>query len=279
MKQSPDWKWFLCIGAFVLSVLPVRAQHSHLNAGAFALTQDAQLYFVNGANFVTNSGYVLGLTEATNGQYAGYYHGTITPTALPATGDFGGPAFGHAALGSFLVAQVETLTGPVGGSFGFWEETDVAPHFSVVTGTTNGTQRFNLSEGDGAAGADPFGHIHGRRFTATLPGLYTVGFRILDISSNGTGGGPIHTPSELFHINMQAGITIARMTLTTNGVDVTFAALNGRTYYLEATTELTANTAWQPVSNPITGNSRLHTISDLSATGQTRFYRLRTTTP
>ncbi len=277
MKRFSIW---LCLSiATVCCALPLRAQHSHLNAGALALTQDAQLYFVNGANFVTNSGYVLGLTQATNGQYAGYYHGAITPTALPATGDFGGPAFGHAALGAFLVAQVETLTGPVGGSFGLWEETDITPHFSVATGTTNGTQRFNLSEGNGAPGADPFGHIHGRRFTATVPGLYTVGFRVFDISSNGTGGGPIHTPSDLYQINMQAGITIAQMTRTPNGVDVTFAALTGRNYYLEAATELTTTTNWQPVGDPITGNSRLHTISDLAATGQTRFYRLRTTAP
>jgi len=57
----------------VAGSLSLQAQHNpcgHLNAGAFSTSQDAQLYFVNGANFVTNSGYVTSL-NFTNSH--GYY--------------------------------------------------------------------------------------------------------------------------------------------------------------------------------------------------------------
>jgi len=254
------------------------AQHSHLNAGAFSTGQDAQLYFVNGANFVTNSGYVLGLTYATNGQYAGYYHGSITLTALPATVSNGGPAFGHAALGSFLEAQVESVKGPAGGSLGFWEDLDTEPRFSIQTGITNSSRRFPLSESDGSTGSDPAGHIHGRRFTATAPGLYTVGFRIKDVSHNGADGGPFHQDSELFPIYFQAGTSVGWLTVETTGVAVTFATRSNQFYFLEAAPQLPPG-EWQTVAGPLLGNDHLQTVTDRGADGAERYYRLRVTTP
>lgn len=270
----------VCVAA-ALVFLPVAAsaQHSHLNAGASSPTQDAQLYFVNGASFVTNSGYVLNLAQATNGQYAGYYHGSITLTALPATVNNGGPAFGHAAPGSFLEAQVESVLGPDGGSFGFWEEPDAAPRFSLPTGTTNGVERFFLSESDGAPGSDPAGHIHGRRFTVTRPGLYTVGFRLHDTSRNGSGGGPIHRPSEPFPIHMQAGLTLARLERDTEGFVVTFATRAGQSYHVETTDDPALPNTWRTLAGPLTGNDRLQRVRDPSPMVARRFYRLRATEP
>jgi MYXO-CTERM domain-containing protein len=37
-----------------------------------------------------------------------------------------------------------------------------------------------------------------------VPGSYTVGFKIVDTSVNGTGGGPIHSASETFLVNFTA---------------------------------------------------------------------------
>ncbi len=265
--------------ALVFLPLAAVAQHSHLNAGAFSPAQDAQLYFVNGANFVTNSGYVLNLAQATNGQYSGYFHGSITLTALPATVNNGGPAFGHAAPGAFLEAQVESVLGPADGQFGFWEELDAAPRFSIPAGTTNSLERFPLSEADGTPGSDPAGHIHGRRFTVTTPGLYTVGFRLQDTTINGSSRGPIHRPSERFPIHMQAGLTVAWLEHDTNGVVITFATKAGRSYFVETTDDPAATSTWQTLTGPLAGNDRLQRVHDPSPMVARRFYRLRATVP
>lgn len=270
----------MCVAAALIFLpLAAVAQHSHLNAGAFSPVQDAPLYFVNGANFVANSGYVLNLVQATNGQYSGYYHGSITLTALPATVNNGGPAFGHAAPGAFLEAQVESVLGPADGRFGFWEELDVAPRFSIPAGTTNSSERFPVSEGDGTPGSDPAGHIHGRRFTVTAPGLYTVGFRLHDTAKNGSGGGPIHRPSEWFPIHLQAGLTVARLEHDTNSVVITFAAKAGQSYYVETTDDLAVTNLWQTLAGPLAGNDRLQQVVDPASTALRRFYRLRATVP
>lgn len=256
-----------------------QAQHSHLNAGALSPEPRSQLAFINGAGFVTNSGYVLGLNYATNGQYAGYYHGSISLTALPATVNNGGPAFGHAALGSFLEARIESVTGPVGGRVGFWEELDAAPRFTVDSGTTNSPHRFLLSESDASPGSDPAGHIHGRRFTATAPGLYTVGLRLIDTSRNGDTGDSIHSDGEIFPIFFQAGVTLAGLTIKANDVAITFATISGRNYSLERTARPTASNEWQTVAGPFGGDNHLRTVTDSPQPDEPRFYRLRAEAP
>jgi hypothetical protein len=178
------------------------AQHGHLNAGAAGQNQNDQLVWDNGADFAVGSGYVQEMLFATSGRYAGLFNSGPTFTALSLT-NAGGPA-----AGSFLTAEIVSLTGPAGGQFAFWEGEDLgggsSPLFSILTGGTALSYQFALSDaslGAGIAGQDPFGHIHGRRFTTTAEGLYTVGFRVLDTSVNGTGGGPIHQVSDVLYIN------------------------------------------------------------------------------
>lgn len=255
------------------------AQHAHINAGALSTGQNARLSFINGAGFVTNSGYLANLVYTNGGQYSNYFHGSISFTSLPATGNNGGPAFGHAAPGSYLQLQVVSVAGPADGSFGFWEEQDAMPRFNVTVGSLDGTNLFNLSEGDGSPGSDPYGHVHGRRFTASKPGLYTVDFRILDTSTNGEGGGPIHTASDLFQLYFQAGFTIASLTKETNTAAVVFGAQPGTTFYLETTPTLGNTSLWSTVDGPLTGTNRLQTLIDTNAADAARFYRIRATTP
>jgi hypothetical protein len=202
-------KMLLAVVVIVGSASTAFAQHSHLNAGAFnadpfGATQADQLFFANGDDFSSESGFKLSLTLATSGTYSGFHQGNLTFTALASTTANGGPSAYHAAPGSFIEVQLFSVAGPSGGTFGFWEAGAVAPTFTLESGGIGGTGMWNLSEGDGSAGSDPFGHVHGRRFTVDTPGLYTVGFRLLDTSTNGTGGGPIHTPSDLFYMNFEA---------------------------------------------------------------------------
>jgi hypothetical protein len=133
---------------------------------------------------------------------------TLTFTALSATDLGTGQVLGRALLGSRLAVQVTDVAGPAGGAIGFWEGDGENPGnqvtFSVPVGTTGGTSSFVISENDGAPGSDPYGHIHGREFTATTAGLYTVGFRLVDGSTNGPGGGPLHAPSSVLSMFFQA---------------------------------------------------------------------------
>lgn len=182
------------------------AQHGHLNAGALGQNQGDKLAFINGSIFAEQSGYAKALTAQSSGNYSGFYQGSITLTALPTTVANGGPAAGASAPGSFLEARIASVQGPAGGYFSFWEEGATAPTVSYQTGTTGGTTTFALSDvstGAGTVGGDPFGHLHGRSFTTTLPGEYTVGIALIDSSKNGLNGGAIHVDSDTLFIRFQ----------------------------------------------------------------------------
>lgn len=254
-----------------------QAQHAHINAGALGKELHSQLSFINGSFFATNSGYVVNMSRASSGVYAGYYQGGITFTALPATSDAGGPAFGHASLGAFLELQIEGVSGPTNASLGFWEEGDTEPRHSLETGKpiTPGTVRFALSEGSGLPDSDPFGHIHGRRFTTTQPGLYSLRCRILDTSTSAPGNGPWHRASEPFDLFFQSGITIALIETGANSTRVTFGGWPDVDFYLEAKESLTDESPWVEVAGPEPGLNTLISITHESPAGTQRFYRLR----
>lgn len=191
------------IAGLLLGGNTVQAQH--LNVGAIGQNQNDALVWANADELAHSSGYVKALTPATSGRYAGLYNGNITLTSLHNT-DSGGPA-----PGSFLVAEIVSVMGPSGAFFGWWEAVDLGgsttPTFSIATGSSDLSLRYALSDallGAGQAGQDPYGHIHGRRFTATHEGQYTVGFRAVDTSINGTGGGPIHASSGVIYLTFAA---------------------------------------------------------------------------
>src|ERR1043165_4897884 len=186
-------RFVIAIGIAVCSSVGiVNAQdHGHLNAGAESQTPGSKLIFANGADFATNSLYVKTLTFTNATKYAGYFHGNTTLTALPATAEHAGPDPQAAALGSYIFAQLVSLDGPEGGEFGFWEAPATSPSYTIKSGESGGTNIWRLTEADGSPGTDPYGHIHVRRWTLTKPGLYVLGLRLLDLSTNGSNGGPI----------------------------------------------------------------------------------------
>jgi hypothetical protein len=258
----------------------VRAQdHGHLNVGATSTSQNAQLNWNNGADFGATAGYVKTLDYTNSGKYAGYYQNNITLTVLPATADYGGPAVGAPALGSFILGRMSLLAGPEGGLFNFWETNSTAltgPYISVAVGWP-ATNLFQLSQTDGSAGTDPFGHIHGRRFSATKPGLYKVGFQAIDVSTNGTGGGPIHTPSDVIPIYFQAGPTLPWISKSNNLTRVTFGSISNRTCIIEVSTNLSL-TNWTAIATN-SGTDYFQTITDTNSIGTQRFYRMRVDNP
>jgi hypothetical protein len=173
---------------------------------------------------------------------------------------------------------IDSVHGPDNGQFAFWEAGATEPTEAVGSGST-GTRLWALSESDGSPDSDPFGHIHGRRFTADRPGLYRVGFRLFDTSTHGTGSGPIHTPSDVLFIHFQAGITITSIVWEAGAAAVTFGAPAQTSLTLEATTNLTTEAGWSPVAEPVAGNDRFQTILDPDAADRVRIYRVREDAP
>ncbi|MBI1840449.1 MAG: hypothetical protein HYR88_06300 [Verrucomicrobia bacterium] len=269
----------LALGLAVVAPAPLLSQsHSHLNAGALAARQNAPLLFANAADFAPASYYVKTLIQTNAGKYAGYYQGSITLTALPQTAAHAGPDPQASAPGSFIQASIVSVSGPAGGEFAFWENGAAKPTFSLQTGQT-GTNLWRLSENDGSSGSDPYGHIHGRRFTATLPGVYTIGFQAFDTSTNGAGGGPIHTPSDIALIRFQAGVNMdfIEPDYEEGHVHVRFGAMEGFLWQLEATPAMSANPLWSPAGEPVVGaDVFIEVIHDVPP-GNRRFYRVRGT--
>lgn len=257
--------------------LAIAQDHGHLNAGAASTNPGSQLIWDNGADFIASSGYVKTLDFTNAGRFAGHYQNNISLTALPATPPFGGPVPNAPAVGSLLLCHMTVLSAPAGGEFCFWETNSTAvtgPAIALGAGETT-TNRFRLSQTDGSPTADPFGHIHGRRFSATRPGLYQVGFQAIDISTNGIAGGSIHTPSEVLPIWFQAGINIASVTRS-NDTRIVFGAVANRLSILEFTTNL-ALTNWTALRTNV-GHDDFQAVTDSSNDGE-RFYRVRVTIP
>lgn len=254
----------------LITTTQVAAQHYHLNAGATAPSAGTKLVFRNGAEHDTNSNFIVKLQKnATNG-FNGDFVGNISMTSLSA--DPLAPEPGHAAPGAFLQVEVVSVEGPEDGAFSFWDRNIVEGEaiFSVPVGTTYGTNRFALSEGDGSPSSDPFGHIHGRNFSATKAGLYTVGLRLFDTSGNGAGGGPIHEPSDLYYIYFQAGITLD-LHVADGKVQVRYPAITGTEWTLQRTVHLEPEgTEWEIADAPTVGDDHLHSY-DADATAESYF--------
>ena len=235
----------------VLSVKPIaHAQdHGHFYVGASGTNQNDPLLIANAADFVTTSGYVKTLTHTNGGRYAGYFQGNITFEAKPAYNALGDPVSGSAAPGSWVHAQITSVEGPVGGEFSFWEAGATVPTINIPCGTTS-TNIWVVSNNNGAPGTDPFGHIHGRRFTATKAGIYTVTFKASDRSGNGAGGGPVHTESDSLKVYFQAGFNVASIVRNGQVTTVVFGGLTNRTFFLETNSDL-ASTNWTSVGKRI----------------------------
>jgi len=288
--ETPALRWLapllLFVGLLATSI-DLRAQHAHINAGALGTTNRAPLYFVNGDSFVASSGYAFTSVLRTNGPAIGYYDSAVTFTSVFGDGSEGPPA----APGAQLALVIKSVAGPAGGAFAFWEsfqgdceQPAESITFNLPTGTTNGTNRFLLSQNTGLPGEDPYGHCHGRRLTMTKPGLYTVGVQIIDVSRNGPGGGSIHTPSPIYQFHFQADTTIATLVLTNGTAAATFATLPSNaarnySYFLEARPAFSDEEQWQPIAGPVRGDNRLKTLIDPAGGEEQRFYRLRVTSP
>lgn len=270
---------------------PAHAQHGHIYAGATNQIAGTPLWFVNGDLWDTNSygGFTgspacIYLESNIPDLYPGLYQSATTFSALPATIFTGGPSANAAALGTYIELRFVSLQGPAGGALTIWDE-NINPlqpteMFTIPVGATSGTNRFNLSEGDPFdPESDPYGHIHGRRFTLNQPGLYTLGLQLVDTASNGPNGSPVQLPSAITYFYLQAGLTLSNVSRSNDVVTARFGLPGFKDYILEAGPTPTG-TNWATIATISgTDHSELRWVTDLSASAPTRYYRLRKTTP
>jgi hypothetical protein len=243
--------------------------------GAMGETNGAPLCFLNQAQFTTNSESVVILHYTNSGPSAQYYQSAIPMLVVPASVGNGGPVAGHAAVGSRVEVQFVFLSGPPQGRLSVWDSGEAQPRFSLAAGVHDATNRFTASEGNGTAIADPFGFIQGRSFGVNQPGLYCLSFRLVDTSTNGLGGGPIHTPSAVYSIHLQGGLTIHGLTKEETSATAHFFGECGKSFYLERSSNLGPSALWQTVAGPVLGTNRFQTLTVESVTGSQSFFRLR----
>ncbi|HVY71790.1 MAG TPA: hypothetical protein VHH73_17795 [Verrucomicrobiae bacterium] len=272
---------FLAIGW--LAGMPVVAQHGHIYAGIVSPGPGAPLWFQNGDVWDTNSygGFAgspacIYFDDNIPDLYPGLYQTATTFVALPATIFTGGPSPYAASPGTYVELKFVSLQGPPGGTLKVWNEIDDpgSPFvmLSLPVGVTNGASHFNLSEGDPSdPSADPYGHIHGRRFTLDKPGLYTVGLQLIDTSLNG----PVQSPSAVTYFYLQAGLSLGDFSVS-NHLAIARFGLPGSTDYVVESSPVMPGTNWVTVTN-IVGSSRseLRWVADSNATTPDRFYRVR----
>lgn len=81
--------------------------------------------------------------------------------------------------GNALVrVKLTGVTGPSGGTLSFWEAGSTSATWTRATGWTAGTgDEPSLAASEDATG---YGHIHGRAFTASKPGVYDATFQAVD---------------------------------------------------------------------------------------------------
>ncbi len=250
-----------------------------LRFGALDLTNGAPLCWVNAPELCTNSQTVLNFDYTNGGPCALQYQCCPPLLSLPATVENGGPVNNHAALGSRLEMELVSLAGPANGALSFWEPGEMQPRFTLGVSQASGTERIALSQGAGAPEDDPYGEIQGRHFGLTQPGLYCLGFRLVDTSTNGIDGGPIHAPSQFYHIYLQAGATLHSIARQGSSVTAFFGGHAGKSFYLETSCSLASGAAWRTVAGPLTGTARLQSLTDPAVASPEGYYRLRLTTP
>lgn len=264
------------IGLIGLLTLAARAQdHGHIFAGSVGTAQNDKLIFDNAADFGSSAGYIKTLTYTNGATYAGYYQGNITFAALARLPANAGPVPHAPALGSYIQVQLVSVEGPNGGAFSFWNTGATSPTYSLSNGQT-GTNMWNVTSSDGSSGSDPYGHVHGRRFTLSKAGIYKVGFKLFDTSINGEGGGPIHSPSDVLFVWFQAGVNIQSVEpdFEAGHVHVRFGAQAGFSWQLEATTALASPVDWKPAGLPSVGNDYIVEVIHEGVPGEQRYYRV-----
>ena len=243
--------------------------------GATTNIPGGTLVFENAPDYVASNLFCFGTSPGTasDSSAAGYYTDAQVFSALPAADP------NAAAPGTVIQVKLLSVEGPAGAKVGFWEA-DAGSYgtnltWSVPVPSAGNTNLIRVTEAPNSATNDPYGKILGRVFTFSKPGLYKVTWQLVDTSTNGPSGTPLEQPSAPFAIYYQADITIAGITIDTNGVNISFAAIDGSLIYnLDQSATLGSAANWEQ-TQLIYGDRRVHTVT-IPNNGLVDFFRIRT---
>lgn len=285
-----------------LTLLKPMTAHEHFAAGIIDLNQNGQADQGEPLQFVGKNGtnQVFRMLPRPVGQRCGGYYTlddfprTLFPndyftfTAL-SDGQIEAPTPLHAKTGSYIWMEITSVKGPAGATFGFWDENRALSHVTPtksfpVNQPTNG-YKFVLSEGYDDPSEDPQGHIHGRCWTADLPGTYKISFTLYDLSSSGTGGNAIHPPSQVYVYTFVAGpeftpkialLPSAAVKLTWPSSMGTFDAISqsGITFQVLRSSTMRPDD-WQIIGSVMGTTAETVSFTDLFPPPNKAFYRLR----
>ena len=244
--------------------------------GATTNIPGGTLVFENASDYCTSNLFCFGTSPGTawDSSVDGYYTGAQIFSALSATDPNG------AAPGTVIQVKLLSVTGPAGASVGFWEADaggnyGTSQTWSVPVPSTGNTNLIRVTEADDSPANDPYGDIQNRALTFSLPGLYKITWQLLDNSTNGLGGTPQDQPTT-FDIYYQAGVTIAGITADANGINITFAATDGRLIYnIEQSPSMGPDSDWEMTGSSNTGNNQIHTVT-IPRNGDVGFFRIHT---
>lgn len=249
---------------------PVEARFA-LQLGASGPAEGAALSLLNASDVTADSGLVLNLRATETGRY----ERRVTILSVPATAQNGGPAIQHASLGACVQFELVSLEGPNGSSLAFTTADGAAPLASISAGEQERAVRIRVTAHEGLQGLDPYGRLDDCSIVADTPGLYYIEFRLVDTSTNGTGGLPLHAPSHLYRVCLQAGVTIGTLEIRSGHAVARFGGAQGRMFYLERKAAFGDDIRWETVAGPSAGADRLLELEDPEPIALNGFYRLR----
>ena len=158
--------------------------------------------------------------------------------------------------------EIVSVTGPVGGSFAFWEIGAVEPTILLPVGWARTEANFQVA-------VNGYDHAHGRCFTMDKPGTYTVTFRAVDSAD-------LFEPSANKTITFNA-LPAPKLSISAAGgsVSLSFTSRANLNYDLQVCTDL-ASGGWVNVEPhvSINGDGRRIEVNDPVAARPKAFYRL-----
>jgi len=161
--------------------------------------------------------------------------------------------------------ELISVSGPAGGSFGFWEVGALEPTWSRPSGWNEG--QGNAPGFDVVVGGD--GHAHGRAFTMDKPGDYTVRFRAVDSSGNYAASANL---TIVFRAQQPPQLSIG---ISGGNVSLSFSSRANLTYDLQVCTDLQSG-RWNGVEPHIfmRGDGGAKVLRDPVNQRPRAFYRL-----
>lgn len=244
--------WLSAFGLAFLS--PVLSAHSHIDVQAtpsgqlllVGATSETMVYVPPGEPFTLYAPQFPGGYYATELTFSS--EDPLTPNALPRI-------------------QLLSVSGPAGASFAFWEAGATSPTWARAAGwTASGADYPDLITYEDESGV---GHIHGRLFTATHPGTYTIAFRAVD----GTAAAP-RLASEPHSITIEVLATPQLSIRSEAGqARLSFTSRPDFTYDLQVSTDLKT---WNNVTTHqfVAGTGDVIEFTDPLADRPRVFYRL-----